>query len=163
MVDVSFVPYFAPVLAYLLVAFVAGAVLLKTEVLGKNPWVTVFVSLIIATIFISAAGAIDYVTTVTPWIAVVLISLFFVLLLTGFLGIKTENIKGLRPTVLVIAGLVFLVSAFVLFSSTIAPYIPGDSYVGNEATDLLYSPRVVGAILLIAAAAFVARILVKSK
>lgn len=165
MVDVSFVPYFGPILAYFLVLLVVTAVLIQTKLLGDFKWLAVFIGLAIATLFVAAGGVVDYVLTVTPWIAALILSLFFILLLVGFAGVKKDGafMKNLGLVVVVIAVLIFLISAFVLYSSLIIQYIPGTSgYVGNDTTDFLFSPRVVGAFLLLIVAALASWVLLKS-
>ena len=76
--------------------------------------------------------------------------------------------KGIGVVVIVIIGLIFLVSGFVVFSDVIVNYIPGPSFGGGDenATFLLewlYSPRVMGAVLLVIVSAIAAWILVKAK
>lgn len=165
MADVSFVPYFGPILAYFLVALVIGAILSTINIFGKNKWLAVFLALIIATIFVAAGGLVDYVLVVTPWIVALVISLFFILMITGFLGIKgdAKMMKRVGVGVVVLAGLIFLASAFVIYSSAVSPYLPfSDQYIGNGFTDWLYSPRIVGAIMLLVVAALASWVLMKS-
>ena len=69
-VDVSGISYFAPILAFLIVFVIIFAVLNKTKIFGEvNNWVLLFVSFLVATVFVSAAGVRDYVLTITPWFA----------------------------------------------------------------------------------------------
>src|SRR3989344_383893 len=116
-VDLSGITLIAPIIAYLLVFLVSAAILFKTEVLGENRWVQIFVSLLIASLFVAFAGTREYVLTIVPWFAVLVISLFFVLFLVGFLGGGADFMKkGIGVVVIVIIGLIFLVSGFVVFS-----------------------------------------------
>ena len=77
-VDISGIAYFAPIFAFLLVFAVVFAVLWKLKIIGESKWGILFVSFLIATIFISAAGVKDYVLSVTPWFAILILSLFFI-------------------------------------------------------------------------------------
>lgn len=167
--DISAIAYFAPVFSFLIVFAIVFAVLLKTKVLGENNWGLLFVSFLIATIFISAAGVKDYVLTIVPWFAVLVISVFFILLLAGFIGKVDFLQKPMQVGVLIILLIIFLVSGFVVFSDIVGPYLPGPAFgLGDvdPATffflDWLYSARVVGAIALLVAAALASWILVKS-
>jgi len=168
--DISFVAYFAPIAAFLIVTAVTFAVLLKTKVLGEHKVGLMVLSFIIAALFVSAGGAITYVKTIVPWFAVLLVSLFFLLLVTGFVGkpIEFAN-KGIGLAFLIILGLVFLISGYVIFSDIISPYLPGPGFGTGEnvqataALDWLYSPRIAGAILLVLISAAVAWVLVKAK
>jgi hypothetical protein len=167
-VDLSGITLIAPIIAYLLVFLVSAAILFKTEVLGDNKWVQIFVSLFIASLFVAFAGTREYVLTIVPWFAVLLVSLFFVLFLVGFMGGSSDFMKkGIGIAVIVVLGLIFLVSGFVVFSDVIVNYLPGPDFgAGDENATLLfswlYSPRVLGAILLVVVSAIAAWILVKS-
>lgn len=165
--DVSSITYFAPIAAFLLVFIVIFAVLYKLELVGENRWVQLFVSFLIASIFVSAAGTKDYVLTVVPWIAVLIITLFFILLLLGFVGKEASFMnKGVGIATVIILALVFLVSAFVVFNDVLLlPFTgPGADTPLESAIffDWLYSSRVVGAIVLILASLVVSWILVKT-
>jgi len=167
-VDVSGIVYFGPIFAFLLVWVVLFAVLNKTKLLGDGKFVQIFVSFLIATIFIALGGVKEYVLTIAPWFAVLLISLFFILAMLGLAGKVSAGLtKGLGVTFLILLVLVFLISGIVVFSNVLAPYLPGSSVAGGsedilQFTDWLYSDRVVGAIVLVIASAFVSWILVKS-
>lgn len=161
--DVSGIAYFAPIFAFLLVFVVVYAVLLKTRLLGEHKLGLVFVSFLVATLFISFAGGIDYVLTITPWLAILLISLFFVLLLAGLIGKEMEFMnKPVGVIVLIVSGIIFLVSGYVVFSEVIGQYFPySRNYVINTGSEFIFSPRVVGAVVILIVAALASIVLVK--
>ena len=167
--DVSGISYFAPILAFLIVFVIVFALLNKTKLLGVNGWVQLFVSFLIATIFVSAAGVRDYVLKITPWFGALIISLFFLLLLMWFIGLGDNKFVkgGIGIAVVVLLLIIFLVSGFVVFSESIVPYLPGSSGEGADpnlllATGWIFSSRVSGAVLLLIIAAIVSWVLVKS-
>jgi|SRR3989344_4579978 len=163
-VELTAFTYLAPIMAFLIVFLVSFAVLFKSQLLGESKWGLLFVSFVIASLFVSAAGLRTYVETVTPWFGALLVSLFFLLVLVGFVGGKTDGaITTLRWVFLIGALLVFLISGVVVFSDSIGGYLPGYSYEGNLVTDWLYSGPVVGAILLIIITAAASWVLVKAK
>ncbi len=170
MADFSVFVQIAPVIAYLLVALVIGAILYKTELLKGSPWIAVFITLGIASLFIAFAGVVDFVQTVVPWFAVLVFCLFLLFVMIGFVGKDADFMKkGIGIAAVIILGLIFLVSAFFVFSDFFISYLPGPGY-GYDAdpkalyfTDWLYSPRVFGAILLLGVSALVAWVLFKSK
>ncbi|MFA5061173.1 MAG: hypothetical protein WC494_02570 [Candidatus Pacearchaeota archaeon] len=84
-VSVSTINYFLPIFAFLLVFIVVYALLKKTEVLGGNEPVMIFVSLILASFFIVEASLVDFVRVSTGWVSVLIIVVFFVILIIGFL------------------------------------------------------------------------------
>ena len=168
-VDVSFVTYFAPVLALLIVFVVMFALLRKTEILGDHVGLDLFISFLIATIFVAVGSTRQYVLTVIPWFAVLLISLFFILILVGFIGKDAESLagKGLGFVFIVLLAITFLVSGIKVFSSTLSPYLPGAGFGSGGDPQLLYfsdwifSPPVLGAILLLVVAAITSWVLIK--
>lgn len=165
MVDVSAITYFAPILAFFVVFLVVFAVLYKSKIIGESKWVILFVSFVIASLFISAAGVRRYVEVVTPWFGALLVSLFFLLVLIGLVGGKAESLQGGLRTFFVIVGiLIFLISGVVVFSDTLAPWLPGsaESY-GNPVSYWLYSPPAIGALLLLIITAAVSWVLMKAK
>lgn len=169
MADVSAITYFAPIAAFLIVFVISFAIFAKIKLLGESKFVNIFISFLIAAIFVSAAGARQYVQTIIPWIAVLLIALVFILAITGFIGKEAAFTKGIGIGFIVLFGLVFLVSAFVVFSNILVNYLPGP-FFGRDlnpeaefALSWFYSPRVAGAILLIIVSAAVSWILVKAK
>jgi hypothetical protein len=166
--DISSFAYFAPIAAFLMVFIVVYAVFTKTKVLGESKYLNLFIAFIIATMFISVAGAREYVQTITPWIAILLVSLAFLLATLGFVGKPVESMtKGIGIGFVVIMVIVFLVSALFVFSNVFGSIVPGPGYGdGLEPKTVfflnwLYSPTIMGAIILILISAGVSWVLVK--
>lgn len=158
-VDVSGFSYFAPILAFLVVFVIMYAILARIKLFGDNasPWVLLFVSFLVATIFVSAAGVRDYVLTITPWFAALLISLFFMIFLLRFVGKDVAFLeKGSGVAAVLVLVIIFLVSGFIVFSDFLGPYLPGGASAQG-----LYSSRAVGALLLLVISALVSWVLVK--
>jgi len=168
--DLSAVNYVLPIASFLLVFIIVFAVLFKTKLLGENKWVQLFLSLIVAVIFVSFVGARDYVATIVPWFAVLVVALFLILFMLGFVGAKMPAFsKGIAVIFVILLAVVFIVSAFFVFSHVLVKYVPGPSYGVNAnpnvtaLTNWLYSAKVMGAVFLIIIAALVSWILVKAK
>ena len=154
-IDISGIGAFLPVLSFLLVFTVVFAVLAKYKVLGDSKFVNLFVSFIVATIFVSLTSAREYVISITPWFAVFVIASMFILSLVGFAGKIPEGLtKGIG--VLFVVGLlaVFLISAYYTFSS--APFF-------TSLSDWISKPRVYGVLLLVVLSALVSWVLIKVK
>lgn len=168
--DLSGIEYFLPILSFLVVFIIVFAVLNKTKIIGENKWWQLFVSFVFATIFISAAGARDYVLNIIPWFAILVVSFVLILVVVSFIGKPVENMnKGLGMAFVIILILAFLVSALFVFSDYITPYLPWSQGYGSGGNpnvlgvlDWIFSPRVFGAILLLIVSAVVSWILVKS-
>ncbi len=165
--DLSGLTYFLPIISFLIVFIISFAVLNKTKII-EHKWVQIFLSFLFSTLFISAAGAKDYVLNVIPWFAILLICLFLLLMLIGFVGkdLASWN-KGIGITFVVILLAVFVISGVFVFSDVLSPYLPGSSgYGGNpnvlRFTDWLYSPRILGALFLLGISAVVTWVLVSA-
>lgn len=168
--DVSAITYFAPIAAFLIVFIFVYYVLKKTELVGDKELIMLLVAFLVAAIFVSVAGARTYITTVVPWFAVLIVSLIFLLAITGFIGEPTKFMnKGIGIVFVIILAIVFLLSGFFIFSNLIVGYLPGPMFGYNVNPDTLpfldwlYSPRIAGALLLIITSAVVSWILVKAK
>jgi len=168
--DLTAVTYFAPIAAFLIIFIVAYAIFAKTKLLGENNWLNIFVSFLIATLFVSVSGAQTYVRTVVPWFAVLMVTFVFILAIVGLIGKPMESLnKPIGIIFIVILGLVFLISAFFVFSDLFISYLPGPGFGmdGDPKTvyflDWVYSPRVAGAALLIILSAVASWVLVKAK
>lgn len=159
--DISGITYFLPILSFLLVFVVSYAVIAKSKVI-EQLWLQIFVSFALATIFVSAVSARDYVLNIAVWFAVLLISLFLIMLILGLAGKDVAFMhKGIGIAFVVATLIMFVVSAIFVFGDYFTPYLPGgDSNGGNTHvltfTNWLYSPRVGGAILLLVVSGLVA-------
>ncbi len=167
-IDVTGVQYFVPLVTFLLVFLVTLALFMKLKVFS-NLFLEIFISFLIAILFISFVGPQKWVQSVTPAIAILIISAFFVLLLAGMFGKGMSGMTtGMGIIFVVIAFIIFIVSAFVVFSGSISSYLPGGNVAEadpnvNLFTDWLFSSRVGGGILLLIVSALVAWVLVKVK
>lgn len=166
-IDTSGIAYFLPLLAFLLVFIVSFAVIYKTKI-TEVLFLQLAISILIATIFVTAVGATNLVLNIVPWFAVLVVCLFMILMLTGFIG---DDIKFVRKPigviVLILLGIIFLVSALFVFSAGLGPYLPGSNAPGGDPdvlffTDWLYSPGISGAILVFGVGLIVAWWLVRS-
>ncbi len=156
------------IFGFLLVFLVMYAILTKTKILGESPFINSFVSFIFAIIFVVFAPAVKYVQTIVPWVAILIICLFFVLIIAGFSqkDISVFMKPALGWVFIVLLAIVFLVSAIVVFNPMLKPYLPGSSGSGGDAfllniTDFLYSEKVLGAVLLLIIAGIASWVITK--
>jgi len=167
--DISAFEYFLPILSFLVVFFVCFFALVKSKLI-ENKFAESLLSFAIAIIFVSATPLREFVLAIIPWFAVVLIGLFLVMALGGFLG-KDAMPKGIGKLFLWILGIVFIVTAFFVFYNYLMPYMPGFSNLyGNPGNPTLlkffswlYSPRIAGALLVLGIGALVSWIVMKAK
>lgn len=168
--DVSSFVYFSPVLVFLAVFAIMTALLHKTKLLNDSLPLNIFVSFVIATIFITASSATKLLLNIIPWFAVLLIALFLIMLLVA--NVKDGNAivgKGIGWVFVILLIIVFLVSGIKVFAHTLAPYWPSATYDEVSGGDpqlvsffaWLYSPQVKGFFLIVVVAAFTTWFLVK--
>lgn len=160
--DVSALTYLMPVFGFILVFVIVFAILKKTEILGDNAFIDSLVSFIMAIIFVSVSPVRQYIEAVIPWIGVLVVSLFFVLIIIGFSQKKMEDM--LKPSLawvfIILLILIFLIAALNVFAPVFEPYLPGTSGTGGDTfllqvKDFLFSERFLGALLLLVVAAIV--------
>jgi hypothetical protein len=146
---------FMPIFSFLFVFILVFALLRKTNILGDNPWLNIFISFLMAIFFVVNASLVEFVKLNSAWFAVFLVSVFFILLLVSFTHGKIDFLqKGWVGWILIGLLIVF--------------FIISSSYVFNWALSFDYLSRVldtrwVGFILLLIIAGIVSAILVKVK
>src|SRR5258705_13894946 len=124
-VDLSGIEIFLPLLGFLFVFIIVFVVLNKTKVI-ENKFIELLAAFILATVFVSAIGPRTYVLSIIPWFAVLIVSLFLMLALVGFVG--GDFMKDWSPKVgrgfaaPLIVGFVWSASA--VFSSQFQAYLP---------------------------------------
>jgi hypothetical protein len=157
----------APVFTFLFVFAVIYALLAKTKVIGDSKFLHLIIGFIVASVFIAFSSLELFVRTLIPWFIVLIIVLFFVLLIAGFVTKDWEKIMnpGLTWVFIILLGIVFFVSALYVFNpifhSTlgIAPS-DGESVV-SQIRDWASSSSVGGFIVLVIVAGIVAWVITK--
>lgn len=165
-VDVSFITYFAPIIAFLIVFVVVYAVLHKTGIVGGNAWVAAVLSLCVAALFVAFAGTRDYILTVVPWIAALIVCLVILMVIMSFAGAPKFLLTGAGIVFSLAVLVVFVVSAFFLFSHTLLGYLPNATQGATDTSKILnwfFSTRIAGAILLVIVGGIVSYVLIKLK
>ena len=69
-VDLSFMGLFLPIFAFLLVMIVIYAILQKSQLLGDNPAISLFLSILMASFFIVEVQLVDFVSYTSSWVSV---------------------------------------------------------------------------------------------
>ena len=87
-ISVSAIQYFLPVFAFLLVFIVVYALLKKTQVIGGSEGIMLFISLILASFFVIESSLVDFVILSSSWVSVLIIIVFFIVALLGFMPWK---------------------------------------------------------------------------
>jgi hypothetical protein len=85
----SFMTYFMPIFAFLLVFIVVYALLKKIKILGENNSVLLFISFILASFFVVEASLVEFVRFSSAWFGVIIIGIFFLMAILAFLPGET--------------------------------------------------------------------------
>ncbi|MAG02538.1 hypothetical protein CMI42_04315 [Candidatus Pacearchaeota archaeon] len=152
-IDISGIFLFMPIFSFLFVFLVVYAILSKSQLLGEG-MIPVFVSFIMAIIFISFSSLELYVQTIVPWFVVLLICTFLVLLIAGFSSKNMDWIlkPGFGWTVIVILLVIFLVAAIKVFNPVFHPDLLLTSGQGTSLLEQISygtDGRIFGTILLL--------------
>jgi len=169
MADVSSLGYLMPLLAFLLVFIVSYALLAKTKILAISNFWHIFLSLVIAIMFVVSPSATQFTMVSTPWIAVFIVTLFFILMLLTFVHGKLDEVvksPAISIVLILVLLIIFVISAVNVFGPLVTSYLPG----GSEATlttqqaqtkHFFFSPAVIGAMILLVIAAVASWVLTK--
>lgn len=151
-IDLSSIEFFIPLILFIVVFALIFGVLAKLKMF-ENKGLQVLIAFLLALVFSYAAGAQQYLQNVIPFFAVLLVCLFFILVLMGFIGKDMAFLNkgtGILFFAILIIGLV--IAAFTVFSAS-------TSYYWGR----LSEPRWYGAIILLIVSAIVGFILLRAK
>ncbi|MBT4166458.1 hypothetical protein HOE04_05450 [archaeon] len=168
--DISGVFFFMPVFSFLFVFLITYAILVKTKLLGDMNWISVFVSFILAIVFMSFSSIELYVRSIIPWFAVLFVIVFLVLLIAG---LSTKNLDKVMTTgfawvMVSILVVVFLIIAIKVFNPVLHPDLIVTSGDGTQAGIVeqlrnILDTKVAGGLLLAVIAGIVAMVITKGK
>jgi len=80
-IDILGLTYFMPIFIFLFVFSIIFAVLNKIKALGENQFAHLLVSFIVAIIFTTTTNTQEFVLSVTPWVVIFVICIFFILII----------------------------------------------------------------------------------
>jgi len=154
-IDILGLTYFMPIFIFLFVFSIIFAVLNKIKALGENQFAHLLVSFIVAIIFTTTTNTQEFVLSVTPWVVIFVICIFFILIIIGMSQQKFEVFfkPGVVWIIIIALILIFLISANQVFSNLLL--------FENFKNAIDTNTRVVGGLILLAVAAIVSWILTK--
>jgi hypothetical protein len=118
MASLTAINYFMPIFSFLFVFILIYAILAKTRVLGENKFIHLFISLLLAVFFIINVSLVDFVKINASWVAVFIVSIFFILLIISFTHGKVDVIMNKWVAWIILAALIifFIISSSYVFS-----------------------------------------------
>ena len=155
--------YLMPILAFLLVFLVTFALLAKTKILGGSNFLHFFLSFVISIIFVVSPSAKEYTIMTIPWIAVLIIALFVILLTLALVkGSIDDLVKSpvVAIMLVVVVLIIFFIAALNVFGPFFSQYMPGPNQKPGLISFLI-NPAVLGGIILLIIAAVASYVLTK--
>lgn len=153
--SLSALNYFLPILSFFVVFVVIFALLKKTQVLGENDFVALFISFVLGVFFIIQTSLVDFLMFSSAWFVVVIFLVFLMFVLLAFFPGKLEFLEKGWVSWVVVGGLIGL---FIIASA----YTFNWAVNWDKAAEWVYSDWF-GLILLLVVGAFVSWVLVKKK
>lgn len=114
-IDLSPINEALPLIGFLLVVVLIYGVLQKSK-LFEHWFIQVFLAFLVALIFIVFVSAREYVQQIVPWAVVLIVCLFFLFLIIGFIGKDASFMtKGLGAFFVFLLLIGFLITAVRVF------------------------------------------------
>ena len=152
-----------PILAFMLVFLVTYALLAKTKIIGGNSFVHSLVSFLIAIIFAVSPSATEFTVVAMPWVAVLIMVIFVVLMTFSLVKGNIDDIVKSPIVSLILVAIVliiFIAAAINVFSPFFSQYMPGEGQKPGLISFLI-NPAILGGIILLIIAAIATWILSK--
>lgn len=169
-VNITGLYFFMPIFSFLFVFIVIYAVLIKTKLLGEGKFLSAVISFIVAIVFMSFSTATfsaeQYVRTIIPWFAVLLVCVFLVLVLAG---LSAKDLGAImKPwfawVVIILLIVIFVLAAVRVFNPVLSPQYGVDSGGDGQFVSQLrgvFSSGIGGGILLVIIAVIVAWVITR--
>ena len=172
--DLGLLNYFAPVFAALLVMVIMFAFLEKLQFISKSTPVNMLIALLLAVLFVMVPELTTIVALATPWFVISFIFLLFLILMFLFMGVK-ENViaevfsgdkKGITWVMIIVSFLIFGYAFTQVYGEQIHNITAGDSTSDSDLAasigQIIFTPKVLGMMLLIVVAGFAVQFISQS-
>jgi hypothetical protein len=160
-VDVSGLAFLMPLFTAIFSFILIYVILNKSTIIGESKAVQLIMSAILTIALISVDSIRQLIEEIMPWIAVLAIIIFFIAFIASFPESKLSDVFTSKFLWIIVGilAVIILISGVKTFGSNIGPYLPGQEEptgVGGAIKKFLYSPKVVGTLLLLIVGAVVA-------
>ncbi len=164
--DVTGLQHFSAVFVFLFVLIAVYAILSYMKILGEQMWIHMFIALLIALFVLISPHATRVVQNIAPWFAVLFV--FIVLIMISGKMIGDIDMGGLKSIFFVSTIIIVIVGAGVTIRSNIT--VPGDNETSvdfdrdySQTSTIIFHPKFMGVILILAIAVFTVALLVSNK
>ncbi len=168
--DTSLLLFFRPVFTFLFVFGILYAILSRVPLFGKNSNINIVVALSMAMLFMLTPGVKDVLNIATPWFIFLFIFLILLVLVFMMIGIEEKSVIEVfsQSWVIWTIGIITIIGIFgYAMSQVYGPSVQG--LYGTEETAregvtydigrILFHPRMLGVIFILAVAAQAVRLI----
>ena len=164
---------FRPVFVWLLIVAMMYALLSKINFFGKGDnilWLHLLIAFVIATLFVMTPGLTQVISTATPWIMVLVLVIVFIMFIFMFAGVKesaiTENVFMDSTYIWIIVIVALGIFGFALsqvYGEAVQSITTdgGDRGVLFDIAEIVFSPKLLGVLLILVIASQTIRLVVK--
>ncbi len=152
--DVTGLEYFTNVFVFLFVVIVVYATLLWSKILGSNNFINILVGLLIGIFVLFSPLSISLIATTAPFLAVVFIFLLLVNIAAKMLGAGLETMPAFRGGLILIIAIILLIGVGVKIKSQYEAEAEQSGQDLSNSFNLLFHPKFLGVVLLLAIAVF---------
>ena len=156
--DVTGLEHFTNIFVFLFVWLVVYAVLLWTKVLGENKLIYIIVGLLMAIFVIISPLATNVIASVAPFLAVVLLFVVLLNVALKMLGGEPEAFHSIKAVFLIFIILIVLIAAAVKIREQVN-ITPESQKDLSKTINLIFHPKFLGTILILAIAVFTVALL----
>ncbi len=152
--DVTGLEYFTNVFVFLFVVIVVYATLLWSKILGGNNFINILVGLLIGIFVLFSPLSISLIATTAPFIAVVFVFLILINIVSKMLGAGLETMPAFRGGIVLIIAIILLIGVGVKIKSQYEVEAEQGSKDLSNSFSLLFNPKFLGIVLILAVAVF---------
>lgn len=167
--DTSIVSFLTPVFIFLFLFAIFFALIKRFKIFGdKSENLAAIASFSLALLIVLSTPARDVVQTMTPMVVVFFLFVFLIFLFFLFLGVKDEDLvkhvvksPGFYSIIIIAFIIIFLISITKAFGPIFQ--VTGQTGFWESTKRVIFSPRVLGGVFLLAVAAYTVRYLGSTK
>jgi len=150
--DVTGLEHFSSIFVFLFVWLVVYATLMWSKILGSNKFIAIFVGLLLGIFVLISPLATSVVASTAPFLAVIFVLILLVNIASQMLGGDIESFPALKG--------IFLVFIIIIIIIGVAAKVRDQAPESQEKKDLsksinlIFHPKFMGAVLILAIAVF---------
>ena len=173
--DLGLLAYFVPVFVFFLVLVIVWALLEKTHFFQGNKFVNLLIAFVLAVLFVIVPELSQVVALATPWFGILFLFLLLLILTFLFMGVNPEDVSNVFSggnmtitwAIIIISLAIFGYAFTQVYGDAIHDITAGESEEGSadlvqNVGQILFTPKILGMVLLLGIAAFTVRFLSQS-